>query len=278
MARTVSIIIPIYNEAATIEQLFARVVGQEISDYSKEIILVESNSTDGSRELVKKIVESAKAPSGMQNPFRVSAVFQNQPMGKGNAVRAGMESATGDIILIQDADLEYDTADYPALLEPIRSGKAQFVLGSRHLSAGNWKIRKFENDPFRSIVLNFGGIFFHGLFNLVFQVKLSDPTTMFKVFSRSCIANLSLTRDRFDFDYELAGKLIRAGFVPYEVPVSYKSRGFSEGKKIRIFRDPINWVIGILYARFSKLYRKSTKGVTPGLSVDPLVDQGTGRD
>lgn len=246
----VSIVIPVFNESATVSELLRRVWEHPLPNFEKELIIVESMSTDGCRELVQQFAEETK----VDYPGQVKLVLQDRPRGKGNAVRQGLESATGDIVLIQDADLEYDVEDYTLLLEPIARGHVDFVLGSRHISAGNWKIREFEDDRRRALAMNLGGVLFHTFFNVVFHQELTDPTTMFKVFRRSCIEGLRFECDRFDFDFELVGKLIRAGYVPLEVPVSYRSRGFEDGKKINVLRDPLTWVKAIVRSRFAPLY------------------------
>jgi glycosyltransferase involved in cell wall biosynthesis len=247
----VSIIIAAYNEASTIAVLLERVWSQPIPAAYKEIIVIESNSSDGTRERVMSFAASRPADPAR----RVHVILEPGPRGKGHAVRQGLAAASGDVLLIQDADLEYDVRDYPELLSPIVEDRTAFVLGSRHLGAERWKIRKFGSRGLQSAFMNVGGILFHAFFNWVFAVKLSDPTTMFKVFRAECIEGLEFSCDRFDFDYELLGKLIRAGYLPLEVPVSYCSRGFDAGKKIRIFRDPFTWVAAILKCRFSVLYR-----------------------
>ncbi|MGZ3689611.1 MAG: glycosyltransferase family 2 protein, partial [Bdellovibrionota bacterium] len=239
----VSIIIPVYNEASTVGTLLHRVSNQEIPGMTKELLVVESNSTDGTRRIVEEFAKT--------HPIRL--ILQDQPRGKGHAVRTGLAEADGEIILIQDGDLEYDVADYPALVQPIVEGRADFVLGSRHLAAGRWRIRKFEQDQFRAAILNFGGFFFHTFFNILYGQRLTDPTTMFKVFRRSCVQGMEFVSDRFDFDFEIVAKLIRSGYSPVEVPVSYSSRGFEEGKKIRVFRDPLTWVWAILRFRFARI-------------------------
>jgi glycosyltransferase involved in cell wall biosynthesis len=247
----VSIIIAVYNEAPTVATLLERVWAQAIPDASKEIIVVESNSTDGSRAIVAGFLERHAAESWQ----RIQVIHQARPMGKGNAIRQGFAAATGDVFLIQDADLEYDVSDYPALLKPIVDGQAAVVIGSRHMGPQRSKIRKFPGNPLQAIFMNFGGKLFHAFFNLVFSSRLSDPTSMYKVFRARCLDGLHFSCNRFDFDFELLGKLIRAGFMPVEVPVSYSSRGFDEGKKIRIFRDPITWVLAIVKCRCSALRR-----------------------
>ena len=245
----VSIIIAVYNEAATVATLLDRVWAQPLPEVCKEIIIVESNSTDGSREIVAEF----HARHAAEPAPRIQVIHEPRPMGKGHAIRQGFAAATGDILLIQDADLEYDVADYPELLKPIIEGRTALVLGSRHMGPDRWQIRKFTQDGLKTAFMNFGGILFHAFFNLVFSTRLTDPTSMFKVFRSECLNGLNFTSDRFDFDFELLGKLIRAGFRPLEVPVSYKSRGFDEGKKIRIFRDPPTWVLAILKSRFATL-------------------------
>ncbi len=240
----VSIIIPVYNEASTVVELLEQVWQQPLT-LEKEIIIIESNSTDGSRELVERFAQEKRG--------QVTLILQERPRGKGFAVREGFKKATGDIILIQDADLEYDVKDYPTVLQPIIDGRTSFVLGSRHVQGDTRNIRKFEGSPIKAQFMNFGAVLFHTFFNVLFGVRLTDPTTMFKVFRRSCLDSFTLSGNRFDLDFELLGKLIRAGFYPIEVPISYKSRSFAEGKKIRIILDPLLWVRIILKTRFSPL-------------------------
>jgi glycosyltransferase involved in cell wall biosynthesis len=246
----VSIIIAVYNEADTVAALLDRVWAQPITGVSKEIVIVESNSTDGSRQIIDEFVARHAAHASQ----RIHLIHEARPLGKGHAVRLGFTVASGDIFLIQDADLEYDVADYPALLKPIVEGRAPVVLGSRHMGPNRWKIRKFAHGRLQAVFMNLGGMLFHWFFNVVFSSRLTDPTSMYKVFRSDCLDGLSFTCNRFDFDFELLGKLLRAGFRPLEIPVSYNSRGFEEGKKIRIFRDPITWVLAIIRSRFTALH------------------------
>jgi glycosyltransferase involved in cell wall biosynthesis len=249
-----SILIAVYNEAGTVETLLERVRAQPLPGIDKEMIVVESNSGDGSREIVAAFAaKHAADPS-----TRITVIHQDRPRGKGHAIREAFRAATGDIFLIQDADLEYDVADYPELLNPIIEGRAAFVLGSRHLGPNRWKIRSFARNGLVARLMNIGGFLFHAFFNAVFATRLTDPTSMYKVFRADCLEALNFSCNRFDFDFELLGKLIRAGFEPMEVPVSYESRGFSEGKKIRIVADPVTWVVAILKCRFSRLYEPGT--------------------
>jgi glycosyltransferase involved in cell wall biosynthesis len=245
----VSIIIAVYNEAPTLDTLLERVWAQSLPGISKEIVIIESNSSDGSRQ----IVDGFLARHAGDPAARVQVIHQDAPKGKGNAIRQGFAAATGDILLVQDADLEYDVADYPDLLEPIVQGRAAFVLGSRHMGLDRWKIRKFAHHGIRAACMNAGGRLFHGFFNLMFGSRLTDPTTMYKVLRADCLEGLTLKCDRFDFDFELLGKLLRSGFVPLEVPVSYKSRGFEAGKKIRFWRDPMTWLVAIVATRVSSM-------------------------
>jgi glycosyltransferase involved in cell wall biosynthesis len=245
----VSIIVAVYNESATVETLLERVRAQELPGIDKEIIVVESNSTDGSREIVAQFIARHKTGSCAQ----ILAIYEDCPRGKGHAVRRAFDAATGDILLIQDADLEYSVADYPDLLAPIIAGQAMFVLGSRHMGAAHWKIRRFARCSLMASFMNVGGGLFHAFFNLTFSTRLTDPTSMYKVFRADCLNGLGFRCNRFDFDFELLGKLIRAGFTPLEIPVSYESRGFNQGKKIRVLKDPLTWVVAILRCRFERL-------------------------
>ena len=259
MIRKVSIVIPVFNEAATVSQLLEAVRGQPLpGGLMKELVIVESNSSDGSRERVRRFADAS-----IGGPVEVRLVLQEGPRGKGFAVREGLKHVTGQIILIQDADLEYDVADYPQLLEPILQGHADFVLGSRHLAAGNWKIRKFEQNPLKAKIMNFGGWFFHGCFNLVYGVKLTDPTTMYKVFLTDCVRGVEFESNRFDFDWELVAKLLKLGYMPLEVPVTYRSRGFDQGKKVNFFRDPFTYVRAIVKFRLKRI-RRTPRRLAPG--------------
>ncbi|HEX5418082.1 MAG TPA: glycosyltransferase [Chloroflexota bacterium] len=234
----VSIVMPVYNERETFQTLMEAVLAKEIAGADKEIIVVESNSRDGTRDAV---LEYRDHP-------RVRIILEDRPRGKGHAVRTGLSEARGDIVLIQDADLEYDINDYDALVEPLLSHRAAFVLGARH--GGSWKMRKFADEQGLSTALNLGHVFFTTLLNVLYRQRMSDPFTMFKVFYRDCLHGLHLECDRFDFDHELVIKLVRKGYRPLEIPVNYRSRSFKEGKKVRMFRDPITWLWVDLKYRF----------------------------
>ncbi|HEY1696474.1 MAG TPA: glycosyltransferase [Polyangiaceae bacterium] len=238
-----SIIMPVFNEAATFADTFERVYAAHVAGVDREIVLVESNSTDGSRDLVKKV----------EHRPGVVVLWEDRPQGKGHAVRAAIARSTGDFLLIQDADSEYDVGDYDIVLEPLLTLSATFVLGSRHMGGRTWKIRQFANQRMLAHVMNLAHESFTMLANSLYGTEMRDPTTMYKVFRRDAYEGIRFTRDRFDFDWELVCKLVRRGHVPVEVPVNYKSRSFDEGKKVRFFRDPLTWVETIVASRFERL-------------------------
>ncbi len=238
-----SVIIPAYNEVKTFGILMKNLLGKEMAGLNLEIIVVESHSTDGTRELALKY----------QDQPGVKLILETQPRGKGHAVRAGLKAATGDYVLIQDADLEYDLEDYDGLLEPLLAGRTAFVLGSRHGERNVWKMRQFTRQRGLSLFVNLGHWFFATLINVLFLQRLRDPFTMFKVFRRDCLYGLEFECNRFDFDFELLIKLIRKGYRPIELPVNYRSRSFKEGKKVRMFRDPLTWLRALARLRFVKI-------------------------
>jgi glycosyltransferase involved in cell wall biosynthesis len=194
----------------------------------------------------------------------VKLILEEQPRGKGHAVRTGLELASGDYVLIQDADLEYDLEDYDALLEHLVAGRSAFVLGSRHGGRDVWKMRQFTGQRGLSLIFNFGHWFFTTLINVLFFQRLRDPFTMFKVFRRDCVSGLEFECNRFDFDFELLIKLIRKGYRPVELPVNYRSRSYKEGKKVRMFRDPITWLGVLMWLRFVKIDLMSVVKLTQG--------------
>ncbi len=237
-----SVVVPIYNEAATVRTALDAILAKAVPGWRLEIILVESNSTDGTRAIVQTY---ASHP-------RVKLILEDRARGKGHAVRAGFKAATGDVILIQDADLEYDLNDYDILLAPLAAGRQSFVLGSRH-GQGGWAIRQFSDQPFQALILNGAHWGFTFLINATLGVWLRDPFTMYKVFRRECLDGLTFECNRFDFDWELLIKLIRKGHEPIEIPISYKSRSFKEGKKISMFRDPVTWLWALAKFRFQRI-------------------------
>jgi putative flippase GtrA len=242
-ARTCSIIVPAYNEKDTFPELMRTLLAKRLDHLGleREIILVESNSTDGTRDLV----------AGFESAPGVKILWQDRPRGKGNAVRAGLGVATGDIVLIQDADLEYDLNDYDALLEPLLAGRAAFVLGARH--GGRLRMRRFQEQRVLGEVLNVAHLLLAGFINVLYGQNMRDPFTMFKVFRRECLYGLQLECNGFDFDHELVIKLVLKGYRPLEIPVNYRARSFKQGKKISFFRDPPGLIAADLKYRLRRL-------------------------
>ncbi|WP_438479525.1 glycosyltransferase family 2 protein [Oleiharenicola lentus] len=236
-----SVVVPVFNERNTATNALDAITAKRIEGWDIEFIIVESNSTDGTRDIVKKY---AQLP-------HVKLILEERPRGKGHAVRNGFGYATGDVFLIQDADLEYDLADYEKVLAPIQAGTHTFVLGSRH--GNSLFIRKFDEQVFHAFLLNAGHWFFTGLVDISLGLTLRDPFTMYKVFRRECLEGLTFESNRFDFDWELLIKLVRKGHKPIEVPIKYTSRSFKEGKKVSMFRDPPNWLWAWAKYRFQRL-------------------------
>lgn len=205
-----SVVIPVFNEQASLRDVVQRVEGV---DYDKEIILVDDGSTDGSRA----ILEEYKGREGYH------VLFHARNRGKGAALRTGFACATGDVIIIQDADLEYNPKDYAVLLEPILDGRADVVYGSR-----------FLGGPHRVLFYwhYVGNKFLTTLSNMLTNLNLTDMETGYKVFSKKVIDSINLKCDRFGFEPEITSKIARRNFRIYEVPISYSGRDYSEGKKI----------------------------------------------
>jgi glycosyltransferase involved in cell wall biosynthesis len=237
-----SIVVPAYNEAGTIREALDRLLEKRIEGLEIEVVIVESNSTDGTRAIVESYRSHPK----------VTVVLEDRPRGKGHAVRAGLARLTGDFVLIQDADLEYDLEDYDALLEPLMAGRQAFVLGSRH-GGRSWKMRTFSDQPVRAFVTNVGHWVFVALVDVMFGLTLRDPFTMFKVFRRDCLTGLTFDANRFDFDFELLIKLVRKGYRPIEIPVNYRSRSYSQGKKVSMWRDPLTWIRALVKYRLCRI-------------------------
>lgn len=221
-----SIVLPVFNEAHYAKAVIDAVLAKPLK-IDRELIIVESNSTDGTRDIV----------GGYDGRPGVTVVYQDRPRGKGHAVRAGLARVSGTIVLIQDADFEYDIDDYDALLEPILQRKATFVLGSRSLGLDDWKVRRYEATPLRHVALNAAQVIFAKTYNALYHQRVTDVNTMFKVFRSDCLDGLDLESNGFDLDIELVCKLARNGHAPMEVPVNYVARGFGDGKKIRFWRD-----------------------------------------
>ena len=221
-----SIIIPVFNEYETICELIRRVDAVQLD---KEIIIVDDGSTDGSRDLLNKYEG--------RDGFKV--VYQSKNMGKGRSLRTGFEKAEGEIIIIQDADLEYNPKDYPILLEPILDGRADVVYGSRFLG-GPHRVLFFWHY--------LGNRFLTTLSNMFTNINLTDMETGYKVFRRSVLDSISLRCNRFGFEPEFTAKIARNKFIIYEVPISYAGRNYSAGKKI-------NWKDGVAAIWFIVRFR-----------------------
>ncbi len=211
-----TIVIPAYNERPTVEALLERVASATLPDgLERELIVVDDGSADGTRELLREL------EAGGEPPFRLIEHPENR--GKGAALRTGFEQATGDIVLVQDADLEYDPRDYPTLLRPILDNEADVVYGSRFLG-GPHRVLFFWHYV--------GNRFLTTLSNMLTDLNLSDMETCYKVFRREILQGLTLRSDRFGIEPELTAKVARTPARIYEVPISYHGRTYAEGKKI----------------------------------------------
>jgi len=234
----VSVIIPVYNENSTILELIQKVNNVKFPGVKFQIVVVESNSDDGSREIVKKF----------ENNKKFILIFQPFALGKGSAVIEGLKKVNGDIIIIQDSDLEYNPNDYEIMLKPIIKNKTDFVLGSR-VKNGAFRIRNFKNQIFKSYLYNFSHILLTFFFNILYKQKLKDPWTCYKVFKKKCIKNIKLECKGFDFDMELICKLVKNNFFPIEIPINYTARSFKEGKKVSIIKDGPKAIFAMLKYR-----------------------------
>ncbi len=221
--------IPVYNERPTIEELLQRV---QAVDVDKEIIIVDDGSTDGTREFLQKLSENTKHnPAVMTLPQAGSLLptdnirifLQEKNRGKGAALRRGFEEAHGDIVLVQDADLEYDPRDYHALLDPINRGMADVVFGSRFLG-GPHRVLFFWHSVGNKLLTT--------LSNILTDLNLSDVWTCYKAFRREVLQQIQLKEDRFGFEPEVTAKVANGRWRVYEVPISYWGRTYDEGKKI----------------------------------------------
>jgi glycosyltransferase involved in cell wall biosynthesis len=241
-SRSLSIILPVYNERGTLASLLDRVLALNLEGLGKEVIIVEGNSTDGTRGIVR----------GYEARAGVTVVYEDSPRGKGAAVRVGLARATGDYLLIQDGDLEYDPADTPKLLAPLLAGEAEVVFGSRVMtSPQHWQFRRLHGpERLFGFLVNLGGVLFTSLFNLLYGTHLSDGATMFKLFRTADLKGITLKSDGFDYDWEISAKLAKKGLRFAELPVFYKARSLAEGKKIRFWRDGWRVLAAILRYRF----------------------------
>ena len=208
----VSVIIPAYNEISTIEKILERV---KQTGLVREIIVVDDGSTDGTREYLRAL-----------NDDLIRVVFHETNMGKGAAVRSGIKAAKGEVVIIQDADLEYDPRDYPELLKPIEEGISDVVYGSRFLGGARRSLY------FWNMVANKLLTF---LTNILYNNILSDMETGYKVFRRQLVEDIPLNAKRFEFEPEFTAKILKRRIHIYEVPIRFNPREYSEGKKIRLW-------------------------------------------
>lgn len=207
-----SVVIPVYNEAATIAELISRV---HAVDVSKQIIVIDDGSTDGTRDVLEGLKERYE---------NMRVLLQPRNRGKGAALRLGFEHATGDYVLVQDADLEYDPAEYPVLLRPLIEDKADVVYGSRFLTTKQHRVLFFWHSV--------GNRLLTLISNMFTNLNLSDMETGFKVFRREVIQSIKLEQNRFGFEPEVTVKIARMKLRIYEVGISYYGRTYEEGKKI----------------------------------------------
>ncbi len=225
----VSVVIPVYNEIETIEEIVSRVQAVQL-ELEKEIIIVDDSSTNGTRKHLKEIIRGKK---------NVKLLFHNRNQGKGAALRTGFQSVTGDIIIIQDADLELKPDEYSKLLQPILNDKADIVYGSRFL-AGSQKVLSFSHYA--------GNKFLTSMLNAVHKLSLTDMMTCYKVFKKQVLKEIALKSNRFGFEPEFTAKIAKKGFQIYEVPISYSPRSYRQGKKIT-WKDGIIAAFTILWFR-----------------------------
>ncbi len=218
-----SIVMPVYNERNTIKEILRRVRQVDLGDMEREIVIVDDGSSDGTRDIL-----------AMEEDSGTRVIYHAENQGKGAAVRTGFSAATGDLILVQDADLEYDPEDYPKLIEPVLKGKAEVVYGSRFTGPRkNMLFWHFVGNRFLALVTN-----------ILYNTTLSDMETCYKLFTRESLEGIELKSDHFDFEPEITAKILKKKVRIFEVPISYAGREMNEGKKIT-WRDgiPALWTL-----------------------------------
>jgi glycosyltransferase involved in cell wall biosynthesis len=222
-----SVIIPVYNEVESIQIILKRVQAQKLAN---EIIVVDDGSKDGTRDVLKKL----------DGKGGVHVILHEQNKGKGAAVRTGMAAAKGDILLIQDADLEYDPRDYPALLQPIKEGLADAVYGSRFLGRAH-RVTMFWHQVANQLLTL--------MTNILYNTILTDMETGYKVFRREILNGMILRANSFDFEPEFTAKILKRKFRIYEVSITFNPREYTEGKKIKL-HDAFEAVWTLIKYRF----------------------------
>lgn len=221
-----SVIIPVYNEVGNINEIVKRVQATKLAS---EIIIVDDGSKDGTGEILQKLDGKRK----------VRVILQRKNQGKGAAVVAGMKAATGDILLIQDADLEYDPRDYPALLKPIQEGLADVVYGSRFLGAAH-RVTMFWHQLANQLLTL--------MTNILYDSILTDMETGYKVFRRHVVEGMTIRAKRFNFEPEFTAKILKRKYRIFEVPITFNPRDYAEGKKIKL-KDAFEAVWALLKYR-----------------------------